>query len=485
MGLRERAIQGVVWSALRVCGGNAISFFVQILLVRLLAPKSFGLVALAIVFTALLRTLQDQGLTKALIQRKDLEPQHLDSAFWVMLAAGAVMTSLCVILAGPIATALGEPRLAEILPWLALNLVIGSFGSVQAALLTRRMRFKSLALRSLSGTFAGGVVGVVMAFSGFGIWSLIGLRLVDAVVATIALWSLSSWRPSLSFSIRHFKEIFGFGANAMGIALLNWSEKHLDNLLIGIFLNAKSLGFFAIARAMVRRVNSALTISVADVALPTFSRMQTERDRMGDAFLTATQVVAVVAFPSFLGMLVVTPDFVLTLFGERWTPSIPLMQILCLGMLLPAVTHFTGPVIMACGRPSWLLSIKMVGLVVRVAAFLIGVRWGLIGIAVALVSARYVMLPVSLTLAMRLTNLRAARLRRRLAGPLIAALGMSAAVTALRLSIEDHTTPALRLALCTAAGMASYALLLGVVARPQATLVLDLVRSALSRPPKT
>jgi O-antigen/teichoic acid export membrane protein len=485
MGLRERAIQGVVWSALRVCGGSAISFVVQILLVRLLAPKSFGLVALAIVFTALLRTVQDQGLTKALIQREDLEPQHLDSAFWVMLAAGAVMTSLCVILAGPIALALGEARLADVLPWLALNLVIGSFGSVQAALLTRRMRFKSLALRSLSGTFAGGAVGVIMAFSGFGIWSLIGLRLVDAVVSTVALWMLSSWRPSLSFSFRHFKEIFGFGASAMGIALLNWSEKHLDNLLIGIFLNAKSLGFFAIARAMVRRIADALTTSVTDVALPTFSRMQTDRDRMGEAFLTATQVAAIAAFPAFLGMLVVAPDFVLTLFGERWRPSIPLMQIMCLGMMLPAVTHFNGPVIMACGKPSWLFSIKLVGLGVRVTAFLIGVRWGLIGIAIALVTARYVMLPVSLTLVMRLTNLRAARLRRTLAGPLIAAVGMSAAITVLRISIEDHTTPALRLALCTAAGVASYALLIVVVARPQATLALDLVRSAFSRPAKS
>ena len=169
MNLREKAAKGVLWSAIQNWGMEGISFLTFIALSRLLVPEAFGLVALASVFTALAQVFLDQGFGAAIVQRADLEREHLDTAFWISVLTGILLTVGGIAASGLLAAFFGEPRLAPVLRWLSLSFIFGALSSTQMAILRRKLAFKSLAARSLAATTVGGFVGVSMAFAGFGV----------------------------------------------------------------------------------------------------------------------------------------------------------------------------------------------------------------------------------------------------------------------------------------------------------------------------
>jgi O-antigen/teichoic acid export membrane protein len=175
--LRQQAVKGVFWSALESWGRQAISFGVFFLLARLLGPGTFGLVALSSVFLAFLQVFLDQGFSQAIVQRQNLEPEHLDTAFWTNLGVSILLATTSIACAGLVSDLFKEPQITSIIRCSSLGLLLSAFSSVQDAILQRKLAFKALATRSLVGVVIGGVVGVSMAFMGFGVWSLVGQQL--------------------------------------------------------------------------------------------------------------------------------------------------------------------------------------------------------------------------------------------------------------------------------------------------------------------
>src|SRR5688572_7347173 len=178
MSLRQKAAKGIFWSVIQKWGRAAISILTFVVLSRLLAPEAFGLVALATVFTVFMELFLDQGFGAAIVQRSELEPEHLDTAFWINIVTGILMTIGLIAASGFIASIFEEPRLAPVLRWLSIIFILSSLSSTQISILQRKLAFKSLATRSLVATAVGGVVGMTMAFAGFGVWSLVGQDLV-------------------------------------------------------------------------------------------------------------------------------------------------------------------------------------------------------------------------------------------------------------------------------------------------------------------
>jgi O-antigen/teichoic acid export membrane protein len=458
MTLQQRAIKGVVWTSLQNWGGQALSTITFLILTRLLTPESFGLIALASIFVQLVQALIVQGFSDAIVQRKDLEPEHLDTAFWFNLGISLLMLGIGVTTADLIAQAFRQPELAPVIQWLALMIVLAGLSTTQQALLRRQLNFKLLAARQLTGQSIGCIVSIVMAFQGFGVWSLVSQLLVGNLISTILLWKISGWRPGFKISIKHFKDLFSFGINIVGISFLSFISMRADDFLIGYFLGPVVLGYYTVAYRLLVTLIQLLTDTVRQVILPTFSRMQDDLGKMRQAYYSAGELVSFAALPSFLGMAILAPELVRGLFGSQWEPSIPVMQILALMGLLLTIFNFSGAVFMAMGKPSWALWLLLLDTIARVIAFSVAVKWGIIAVAAGLVISGYLLSPVRLWAVRKLIHLSIADYMGRFIPPLVSSGVMVAVIWLFKYFFANSLNVSVLLGICIGLGAIAYLL---------------------------
>lgn len=456
-----------------------VSFIIFFLLVRLLEPEVFGLVALASVFVAFMQAFLDQGFSQAIVQRHDLEPEHLDTAFWTNTATGALLTTIGIAAAEVVASLFHQPLLAPIIRWLSLSFLFSALSSVQNAILNRRFAFKDLAARSLVATFAGGLTGVFMALQGFGVWSLVGQQLVNGLVGVLVLWRASDWRPKFNISVRHFEELFAFGINILGLNVLYFFNRRLDDLLIGYFLGPVALGYYFVAYRVLLVVTQLLTSTMTNVALPTFSRLQTEPERLRRAFYTVTQFTSLIAFPVFLAIAALAPELVQVFFGEKWAPSIPVLQVLAFIGVLHSVSHFNGTVFSAVGKPSWSLAQISIHTVTNVIAFVLVVRWGILAVAAAYVIRGYLLTPMDLWILHKLIHIKLTTYFRQLAAPLVGSVIMVAAIFGTRYFLSSLLSLQLSLAVYIVVGAIVYTGLILLIAPVLFQQAIGLINSAI------
>ena len=480
MSLRERAAKGVVWSVIQKWGRAAISSVTLIILSRLLAPEAFGLVALASVFTAFVEAFLDQGFTAAIVQREDLEPEHIDTAFWITVVFGLLLTAGGIAVSGLVAGLFKEPRLSPVLSWLSISFIVSALSSVQIALLQRKLAFKSLAARSFAAKIVGGIVGVGMAFAGFGVWSLVAQNIADGLVGVIVLWRASEWRPGFKVSKKHYRELFTFGISIVGNNSLRVLMRRSDDLLIGYFLGPTLLGYYTIGYHMLLFIIRLVTEISDAVAFPTFSRLQNKPERMRHAFYNVTQYTSLLAFPVFIGLTVLAPELVLAIFGAKWAPSIPVMQVLALIGILQSVIFFNNSILRASGKPSWEFGIMLLTSVSSVIGFLLAVRWGIVAVAASFVIVGYLLAPVSYAAVRKLIQIDIKTYLWQFAAPLFSSVIMAAAILALKYVIKPQELNLyLELSVYLLAGGLTYLLVIVLTARQLSYKVLDLISLVL------
>jgi len=482
MNLKQKAAQGVAWSVIQKWGREIITFITFVALSRLLPPDAFGLVAMAAVFTSFIEIFLDQGLGAAIVQRSDLERDHLDSAFWTNVLTGILLTVASIASAGFVAEFYQEPRLAPILRWLSLSFILVALSSTQIAILQRRLSFKSLAARSLAANLVGGIVGVGMALSGFGVWSLVGQNLANSLAAVIVLWSASKWRPKFYLSKKHFMDLFGYGLSIVGEKVLLFFTRRSDDFLIGYYLGPTMLGYYTIGYRLLLVLIRLVTGITNSVAFPTFSRIQHESERMRRAFYKVTQYTSLLAFPAFIGLAVLAPELVPVVFGDQWIPSIPVMQVLALIGILQSVLFFNGSVIKASGKPSWNLGIMFLTSVCSVIGFLITVQLGIVAVAISFVIAGYLVAPISYLAVHRLIKIDIRTYSQQFLAPLSASLFMVIIILGLKHFIEPRGLNLyVELAVYLLAGVLTYLMVIVLTARKLATQVMDLIRIVLPK----
>lgn len=477
MSLRQKAAKGIVWSVIQKWGKEAISAFNLMILTRLLGPEAFGLVALATVFTDFLDIFLDQGFSAAIVQRSNLEQEHLDTAFWTSLFIGILLTVVTTAASGLAATFFQEPRLAFVLSWLSIGFIFGALSSTQTAILQRKLAFKSLAARSMVAKTVGGIVGVSLALAGFGIWSLIGLTLATDLAAVIVLWRTSDWRPGVNLSKKHFKELFTFGISITGNNILSQAVRHSDDFLIGYFLGSTLLGYYTVGYRLLLVILRLVTGIMNAVAFPTFSRLQLDPKRMLRAFYQVTQYTSLLAFPVFIGLSIMASELIPALFGEKWAPSIPVMQILALFGILQSVLAFNGTVMRASGKPSWQLIIMLLNATCNVIGFLLVVHWGIVAVAASLVIVSYLLAPISYLAVRKLIQVNTGIYLRQYVVPLSASLIMVIVIVGLKQVFKNQELNLyLQLFVYLTAGALTYLLVIVLSARSLSRQVLELVR---------
>jgi PST family polysaccharide transporter len=228
-----------------------------------------------------------------------------------------------------------------------------------------------------------------MAFMGYGVWSLVAQQLSGSFVGGIVLWQASDWRPQWKFSRKHFHDLFAFGINLVGINILNFFVTRGDNLLIGYFLGSTALGYYDLAYRLLLVVTSLFVGVISSIAMPIFSSIQDDLPRLRKVLYEFVELTNTIAFPVFLGMSVLAPELIVVVFGEQWKPSIPVMQILSLAGLLYGGFYFNAPLMMAMGKPNWKFYLDIYRTIIYVSAFLVGVKFGIIGVSIAFVASAY------------------------------------------------------------------------------------------------
>lgn len=478
MNLRQKTARGVAWSTIENLGGQALYFIVFLLLARLLGSEAFGLVSLAGVFISFMAVFADQGLSGAIIQRQELEPEHLDTAFWSNLGISTLLTLITLAAAAPVAIFFKQPQLTPIISWLSLTFLISGFSSVQQSLLRRQLAFRTLAMRSLLSMSVAGTVGVVMAYYGCGVWSLVGQQLVNRFVAAITLWWVSDWRPGLKFSLKHFQDLFSFGINLLGGSILSFFSIRSDDFLIGYFLGPIALGYYSVAYRLLVAMTQILSATIQRVALPTFSRLQSEPAKLERAFFSATQLVSFITFPAFLGVAVLAPEIIRTLFGEQWMPSAPVMQFLALSGITQSLFTISGLVMVSVGKPSWNLKIMFANTIVNVIGFAIAVQWGIVAVAASFAIRAYLMLPIQLWAIYKLLRINLATYFSQFVAPLSGAMVMAVTVLGTKHFLSSFTSPIL-LGACIAIGAVTYLTVILLISPQLLRQVIDLCRSTL------
>jgi O-antigen/teichoic acid export membrane protein len=459
----ESAGRAMVWSGLQTWGTNLIGLAVFVLLARLLSPAEFGLAASAYVVVYFLRVLVDAGFSRLLIQKEHLTSEDADTAFWSALACGVALIVLCCLAAPLFALLYGEPRLTGIIRALSPIFLFVALDSTQSALLQRAMRWRVQAIRRLGAAAASAAVAVVLALHHAGVWSLVGQQLALEGLTALLLWPMVRWRPRRCFSRSSFRELTAFGARYSGLRILWYLGGSVDNLLIGVFLGPVALGYYVVAYRVFSQISDLITTTLNNVALPVFSRSQADHVELNRQFVEISSLAAAVACPAFVGMALIARPAVLAVFGAKWTPSVPVLEVLPLAGMLQAQFALASSYVIAVGRVGNELRWTVIVLGFQVVGFAIAVGLGITAVALALGIVFAVLLPVRLRYLGRLAGLRRHPYGSRLPAIVIATGVMAAVVTGVRLALGGLPAGA-QLAVEVAVGAAVYAAVFGALA---------------------
>ena len=454
---RRVSLAGVFWSGAQQLGERGVRWAVYLVLARIIAPESFGIVALSAAIIEVLQVLLNQGLPTAIVQRQDLQPAHLDSAFWIYVAGSIPLTIGCIAAADPIARAFHSPELAPVLRWFALALPLGALDNVQDAVFRRRLAFRPLALRAAAGQVCGAALALALGIGGAGVWSLVALALVPPGVGTTILWAVSPWRPRFRFSVARYRELLGFGIFGMGLHAVGLIQRRADYLLIGAMLGPLALGLYAMARQILTVVTGFTESAIGPVAWSTLCRLQGDPERLDRAARAIAAHQALVVMPVSLGIAVTAPVLIPALLGDRWDASVPVTQALGCLAAVTALSGVNGSAILATGAVRWRTVLELVRVTVSVGALLLGARWGITGVGWALVVGAVVLLPLQLGAARVLIPLRIGPYLRQLAVPVAGSAVMVAAIVGLRVGLADRLTTVPLLGIMVGGGAIVYA----------------------------
>ena len=359
----RNTLVGTLWMLTQKLGAQISTLVVFIILARLLDARDFGLMAMANVVVLFLSVFASQGLTAAIIQRQDLTPQHIDSAFWLNLMVGAGMLLLACASAPLISQWYGEPQVRLLIWALSVNVILESLISVQNSILQRNMAFKSLTIRKLIAEILSGILGIAMALAGFGVWSLVAKVVGSLVLQGFIFWWVTDWRPGWRFSKRHAGDIVGYGINVLAVNVVNFSSRQLDDLFVGLLLGANALGQYSIAKRLILTAVDVIRGGIGSVAWTMFAKIQQDRVRLGQGLQQINQWLCIAAWPLFLCLSLFPHFYVPLLFGEQWQSSIDIVRFLALAGLVEAVR---------CSHESLILAVGKSGLRLRLALLLTG-----------------------------------------------------------------------------------------------------------------
>lgn len=428
----SRAPVGARWIAAQNLGKQMIDLAVFLILAKLLSPVEFGIVAMAGSLVVLVNVVSELGLGDAILQRQELDLEHLDTAFWTGISSAGLCALIVYLLAPWIAALYGQAEVTDILRALTPLFIFQGLTAVPQSVMQRTYQFRQLALRSLVGTLVGGTVGLVCAHQGAGPWSLVAQQLTAGAIGVVGLWCFSKWRPRRRWALAKASELLAFGRSVLGARVLNVAASKLDDLIVGLFLGPVALGVYSVACRMLLALEQLFCQGIDAIALAAFSRAATDIPEIQRLFQAATRAAAVLAAPVFCGVAILAPELIRATLGERWIVSAPVLQILLIAGFIHALMHFNHAIFKACNQPNLSLRIAAYSTALNLVTLLIAVRFGVVAVAISYLVRSALIAPLGLVMAIRLIQLQLKLYLRALVQPVAAIIVAALSVEALK-----------------------------------------------------
>lgn len=380
MSLRKQAVHGIFWTFTQQISVQLISFVVQIVLARLLLPAEFGLIGMIMVFIAVGNSLIDSGMTSSLIRKSEANQLDYSTVFWMNLIFSVLVYAIIFFCSPLIADFYKQPILSPLLRLFAVTFIIQAFMSVQTTRLTKEMRFKVQMMMQIPSVIIGGVVGVVLAKMGFGVWSLIWMYLTQTTIFTIQHWVFAGWSPSFVIDKQLLKSHFLYGYKLTLSGLLDQIYTNIYNIVIGKFFLASELGYYTQAVKLRQLPISNITSALNKVTFPIFAKIQDDNKRLKEAYKKLMlQVIFLVAPIMVLLILVAKPTFSL-LLTDKWLPAVPYFQILCVAGILYPFHSYNLNILKVKGRTNLFLKLEVIKKIIITIGIAVAVFWGIYGL---------------------------------------------------------------------------------------------------------
>lgn len=374
--LKQKTLNGLIWSSIDNVANLGIQFIVGVILARLLTPHEFGLIGMLMIFVAVSQSIVNSGFSHALIRKIDCTDTDYSTVFYFNLGIGIIIYIILFFTSGPVSNFFDEPQLTKIIKVLGILIVVESFTIIQRTILTKRVDFKLQAKISVIATVGSGILAIFMAFNNFGVWSLVALHVGRRSLNSLLLWLQNRWKPLFVFSIRSFKELFGFGSKLLVSGLIDTLYRNIYYLIIGKFFSAQELGFYTRANEFKRIPSENLNNIISRVSFPVLSSMKEDKARLKTNYQRLIRSTMFITFVLMLGMAAVAEPMIITLIGEKWRSSIIYLQMLSfVGMMYP-LHALNLSMLQVAGRSDLFLRLEVIKKGFAIPVVIIGIIWG-------------------------------------------------------------------------------------------------------------
>lgn len=375
--LKDKTVKGVGWSAIDSVAQHAVTFIVGIVLARLLSPDDYGLIGLITIFTAICASLINAGFANALIRKKDATDEDYSTVFIVNFGMSLLLYVIIFICSPLIANFFNREELVLLTRVSSLGMIIGALAIVQQTRLTKRIDFKTQTKITLIASITSGVVGIVMAFLGCGVWSLVAQGLTNQGLRTLLLWVYNRWTPSLKFSSSSFKDLFGFGWKIMVSNLLDTIWKELNQVVVGKFYSPATLGQYTRATGFSQLLSNNLTTVIQRVTYPVLSDIQDDKTRMVNAYRHIIKLTMFVTAVSMLSLGAVSEPLIHCLIGPKWHEAATYLPLICIAGSLYPLHAINLNMLQVQGRSDLYLVLEVIKKIIGLAPLFVGAFIGI------------------------------------------------------------------------------------------------------------
>lgn len=380
--LKQKTVSGILWSGIERFSTQGIQFVIEMVMARLLLPSDYGLIGMLVIFMAVSNTFIDSGFSNALIQKQNRTQADLSTVFYFNIIISVVLYVALFYLAPLISLFYETPALTQVVRIYGLTLIIGAFSAVNRTVLVIEVDFKSQSKISLFSIFISGALGIFLAIQGFGVWALVWMSIGNLSLQAILFFYFVKWRPSWVFSIQSFQSLFSFGSKLLLTSLLGSLYDNLYTIVIGKKFKTTDLGYYTKSEQFARLPSTNLAFIISRVSFPILSAIQDDNERLTTAYKKYLSLSSMLVFPIMITLAVLANPIVVTLFTEKWTGMVLLLQILCFDWMWDPMSKININLLLVKGKSNLILKLEIFKRIISVSILVLTLPFGLIGLAV-------------------------------------------------------------------------------------------------------
>lgn len=395
MSLKQKAISGIVWVAVEQFGQQFLQLLIFIILARLLTPEDFGLIAIIMILISLSQILIDSGMGQALIRENFISDSDRSTVFWFNLILSLVFYCLLYFCAPIIANFFGTEEIVTLIRIMGLSVIFFGSAIIQRSELTQKLQFKKQAVAQLPAIIFGGVVSIIMAYIGYGVWSLVIHYLIVSVLSSLALWILAPASIRFCFDMESFKRLFSFGYKLLLSAILDTIYQNIYKIVIGKYFTATVLGLYTQSKKIRDLASQNIVSIIQKVTYPLLAKSKDDLIHLKRAYKQVIQVSSLIIFPVMILLIFLAEPLMIYILGKQWAAASPFLQIICVSGMIYHLHSINLNILKVLGRSDLFLKLEILKKIIITISILIGLQFGIYGLLISQVISSFISLVIN------------------------------------------------------------------------------------------